>query len=284
MYTLVTFSTEQPARLLSHYLAQQGIGAEYAQVQGDYTHAVILLDLEHQLHAKSIAEAFLLDPQDQKYQSSAWLSGQSVSLQRQSTWSWRVLFTHLRQAPFTASVLVLCLLFYCLAIVGFTLPYQSLQIQPLGIMLDSHQWWRLVGPALIHFSLLHITFNVLWWWTLGSQLEKSFGLSTGLLLVLFSAIVSNLAQLWISGPNFGGLSGVVYALVGCVWWLGWLRPEWSIALPKALVGFLLIWLLVGYMDILPVNMANTAHTVGLICGCLFAWLLSKYAKKSHADE
>jgi GlpG protein len=30
-----------------------------------------------------------------------------------------------------------------------------------------------------------------------------------------------------------------------------------------------------------VHMANTAHTVGLICGCLFAWFLVTSAKKTN---
>jgi GlpG protein len=103
-----------------------------------------------------------------------------------------------------------------------------------------------------------------------------------LVLFVFSAAASNVAQLVVSGPNFGGLSGVVYALVGCVWWLGWLKPAWGLSLPKPIVGFLLVWLVVGYLDVLPVSMANTAHTVGLICGCLFAWFL--VTKTKNADR
>ena len=39
---------------------------------------------------------------------------------------------------------------------------------------------------------------------------------------------------------------------------------------KPIIGFLLFWLVLGYVDVLPVNMANTAHLLGLVSGCLLA--------------
>ncbi len=82
----------------------------------------------------------------------------------------------------------------------------------------------------------------------------------------------------VSGPNFGGLSGVVYGLFGYVWWLGWLKPEKGLGISNALVGFLLVWLMLGYLDVLPVNMANTAHLLGLLTGCLMALFKAKKLK------
>jgi GlpG protein len=74
----------------------------------------------------------------------------------------------------------------------------------------------------------------------------------------------------VTGANFGGLSGVVYALVGFVWWFGYLAPEQGLSLAKPIVAFLLFWLVLGFVDLLPVNLANTAHLLGLISGCLLA--------------
>jgi len=99
-----------------------------------------------------------------------------------------------------------------------------------------------------------------------------------------SAIASNLAQFLVSGPNFGGLSGVVYALVGFVWWSGYLAPEKGLTLSKPIIGFLLFWLLLGFVDLLPVNVANTAHLVGLISGCLMAVFTIKMGKNSAKHE
>lgn len=278
LHKLIAFSKEQPARLLTLYLINQGIQAQYQFTAAEHAHEVMLCDLSEQDRAELLAEEFVRNPSDEKYQTNAWHSGETVELSTVAGFSMKTIIGHLKTSPFTSSVLVICSLIYLLAMIGITAPYSWLQIQPINQLVDSAQWWRLLGPALIHFSLLHITFNLLWWWALGKQIEKTFGLSSLLLLFVLSATVSNIAQLLISGPNFGGLSGVVYALVGCVWWLGWLKPAWGISLPKPLVGFLLVWLVVGYLDILPIHMANTAHTVGLICGCLFAWFLASRDK------
>ncbi|MCF2950308.1 rhomboid family intramembrane serine protease GlpG [Paraglaciecola aquimarina] len=272
---LVAFSKEQPARLLTHYLLERKLQAAYQYADGEYCHSVILKNLADEQEAKVIAQEFILNPDDEKYQSAAWQSGESVDLTPEKKVSLKNVTMVLRSAPFTALILLLCAATFLLANIGITAPYSWLHIQPIGTLIDSQQWWRLLGPALLHFSLLHIVFNLLWWWSLGKQIESTFGLSSLFLLFVFSAGVSNVAQLLIDGPNFGGLSGVVYALVGCVWWLGWLKPSWGIGLPKPIVGFMLIWLVVGYIGILPINMANTAHTVGLVCGCLFAWFLVK---------
>ena len=277
---LVAFSKEQPARLLTIYLIEQGIQAEYQYSANEYAHTVMLLESCNQIEAKKLAEEFVSNPNNKKYQSAAWQSGETVRLVPDKSFSLVRTVADLKQVPFTSSILVICLTIYLLAMVGVSSPYSWLKIQPLVILADNGQWWRVLGPALIHFSVLHIAFNLLWWWSLGKQIEKNFGLSSLLILFIFSATASNIAQLLVSGPNFGGLSGVVYALVGCVWWLGWLKPSWGLSLPKPIVGFLLIWLVVGYLDVLPVSMANTAHTVGLISGCLFAWFLVTRAKNA----
>ena len=244
------------------------------QAAEPHSHGVHLLDQNQWAEAKQLSDEFIANPSAQKYQDAAWQTGERVNLSSTSIFYWPAMLYHLKHAPFTAVVLFVCLITYGLALIGFTEPYNWLQIFPLQQLADNHQWWRLIGPAFIHFSTLHIAFNLLWWWMLGKQIENTFGLSCLVLLFLFSAISSNVAQLLLDGPNFGGLSGVVYALVGCVWWLGWLRPSWGIGLPKPMIGFLLIWLVIGYTDILWIKMANTAHTAGLISGCLFAVVLS----------
>jgi GlpG protein len=281
---LVAFSKEQPARLLTVYLIEQGIQAEYQHSANDNAHSVMLFESSDQIKAKELAEEFVLNPSNAKYQTAAWETGETVNLIPDKYFSAAKTLYDLKQAPFTSSLLIICLIIYLLMMVGVSSPYSWLKIQPVAMLLDTGQWWRILGPALIHFSVLHIAFNLLWWWTLGKQIEKTFGFISLLILFVFSAVASNFAQLWVSGPNFGGLSGVVYALVGCVWWLGWLKPSWGLSMPKPIVGFLLVWLVVGYLDVLPVQMANIAHTVGLICGCLFAWLLVTRAKALTFDR
>ena len=280
---LVAFSQERPARLLINYLQVQGIAADYIKSSAPHNHGIRLHDHNQWTNAKLIADEFIANPNAQKYQEAAWQTGDTAISSSVNWFSVDAILLNLKHSPFAALILVLCLATYGMALIGITEPYNWLRILPLSQLADNHQWWRLIGPALIHFSTLHIAFNLLWWWMLGKQIETTFGYSCLLMLFLFTALTSNIAQLLVDGPNFGGLSGVVYGLVGCVWWLGWLRPSWGISLPKPMVGFLLIWLLIGYADVLWIKMANTAHTAGLISGCLFAVILTLVKPKDASS-
>ena len=76
--------------------------------------------------------------------------------------------------------------------------------------------WRLVTPIFIHLNLLHIFFNMIWTRDLGTAIEIRRGSLRYVGLVLFCAVVSNYAQNVITGPGFGGMSGVGYGLFGYI--------------------------------------------------------------------
>lgn len=144
------------------------------------------------------------------------------------------------------------------------------------------QPWRLLTPALLHFSAMHILFNVFWWWYLGGRFERYYGSKWLILTYVCVALVSNTAQFMVSGPYFGGLSGVVYGLFGLAVVVAWNRPRHPLFLPRGLIIFMLAWLLLGYTDLLWVNVANTAHTAGLVSGLLVGALiqwLSRFSTK-----
>lgn len=279
-HPLIAFNQQSPAHLLANYLTSQHIQA--AVVQHDKEFVVVLDNHDHLDRAKIIADGFLANPTDPKYQQAAWDNGKNVRLAPSGNgFSMGNIITDAVKAPFTSVVFILCVAVYLLSLFGLFAPIaQHLLMQPFSILSQNHEWWRLLGPAFIHFSALHIIFNLLWWGMLGAKIERILGMSMLLIVFLVSATISNAAQALFSDPVqgnlflFGGLSGVVYAVMGFVWWLGWLRPSWGLSLPNSIVGFMLVWLVLGYADILWVNMANAAHTAGLISGCLLAGALS----------
>lgn len=279
-HPLIAFNQQSPAHLLANYLTSQHIQA--AVVQHDKEFVVVLDNHDHLDRAKIIADGFLANPTDPKYQQAAWDNGKNVRLAPTGNgFSVGNIIADAVIAPFTSVVFILCVAVYLLSLFGLFAPIaQHLLMQPFSILSQNHEWWRLLGPAFIHFSALHIIFNLLWWGMLGAKIERILGMSMLLIVFLVSATISNAAQALFSDPVqgnlflFGGLSGVVYAVMGFVWWLGWLRPSWGLSLPNSIVGFMLVWLVLGYADILWVNMANAAHTAGLISGCLLAGALS----------
>ncbi|PPA03728.1 rhomboid family intramembrane serine protease, partial [Pseudomonas sp. MWU12-2312b] len=76
---------------------------------------------------------------------------------------------------------------------------------PLADSLAAGQWWRLVTPMLIHFGILHLAMNGMWYWELGRRIESRQGTVNLIGLTLLFSLASNYAQFVFSGPTlFGG--------------------------------------------------------------------------------
>jgi len=147
----------------------------------------------------------------------------------------------------------------------------------------SQEWWRLITPTFLHFSLTHLIFNCLWIYILGSKIEINDGRGIFLTLFLISALSSNLGQYFITGDYlFGGLSGAVYGLLGYCFILDLDNRSQRYDLPNALYLFMFIWLLIGFTGLLKIfgfgNVANIAHLVGMIAGFILG-LIAKYTLK-----
>lgn len=130
------------------------------------------------------------------------------------------------------------------------------------------QVWRLVTPILIHLSILHILFNMLWFKDLGYLIEYKFGKNFLLSFILVSGVVSNLFQYCVSGPQFGGMSGVLYAMLGFVWVYKKIHEDMEYFLPSRDIAIMIGWLLLCLTGFLG-PIANTAHAGGLFVGMLF---------------
>ena len=145
-----------------------------------------------------------------------------------------------------------------------------------GLMFDGlvdGQYWNVITPIFLHFGLMHLVFNCLWLALLGGRVERLYGSMHLLLLVLVSGAISNLIQYsWQGSAYFGGMSGVVYALLGYIWIKGQFVSQPELQLPPGILGFMLIWLLVGMTGVLKlllgIGVANGAHVGGLLIGML----------------
>ncbi|WP_017938400.1 rhomboid family intramembrane serine protease [Zestomonas thermotolerans] len=191
----------------------------------------------------------------------------------------------LRDAPLTALVLLVTLLVAGVTLLGDNfvairwLSFQDFHIQgdyiyfaPFAESLGGGQWWRLFSPMLIHFGLLHLAMNALWYWELGRRIEARQGGLALLGLTLLFSLVSNLVQFLWSGPSlFGGLSGVLFGLLGHCWIFQKLAPNAAYQLPRGVVGMMLVWLVVCLSGLITAlgfgSIANGAHVGGLLIGC-----------------
>jgi GlpG protein len=255
---------------------------------------------DHLEKARSELESYLKDPHDPAYAAAA-TSAQQVrerekKLDRQYRKNFREVTDlwsglRVRRRPIT-------MLLVAMAAVVFVLQQGSLGSKVMAALVISPpvpdpegRWtndglqhvlngevWRLVTPIFIHGGLLHIAFNC--WATIveGTIIETRRGTARLAILVLVSAVISNLGQYFYmeqtnpGAPHlFGGLSGVGFALFGYLWMKGQYEPEQGMILHPNTVMTMLMWLVLCMTGAVG-SIANAAHVVGLAVGIVFGVL------------
>jgi GlpG protein len=294
------------ARALGDYLLAQGIDNVIEADKGD-TWTIWVNEEEHLDRARVILEEFEKNPADPKYSSAGRLAEQVREAKRkeQEAYEKRVkarrnLFVNLK--PYQFGALTFALIIISAAVYVYRSIQGEFSMGPLyinqfadadghfyeavwpGILHAPFSWnallvevrhgefWRLVTPIFIHMSIMHIFFNMWWMADLGSMIEARQSTFTLAVLVLAIAVISNLAQYFIAGPAFGGMSGVVYGLLGYIWIRGKRDPASGLYLHKSTVTMSMIWFFFCFVSSQPV--ANWCHTGGLLSGMAWGYLSS----------
>jgi GlpG protein len=263
------------AQAFIDYMASRHISIQMSP-EGEGRVALWLIDAQHQVETEAELNRFLSEPNHKRYQSASW----DVAETRKSQFHYHtpsfLSMIKAKAGPVTLSIMLLCVVIFALQQLGFN--QQLFQILHFPA-LDGQQWqlWRWLSHAVLHFSVMHIAFNILWWWQLGGDIEKKLGGLKLLQIFALSSALSGAGQYWVEGANFGGLSGVVYALVGYLWVVSTKAPQLGLTIPRQIVGFMLIWLVLGYMQPF-MAIANTAHLAGLIAGVGIGWIDSMKSK------
>lgn len=135
------------------------------------------------------------------------------------------------------------------------------------------EFWRLFTPVMVHGSWLHLLMNMLWLLDLGSQIESRQGTGRLGLLVVVTAVLSNIGQYTLYNANFCGMSGVIYGLLAYAWVKGRLDPASGLNVQKNTAIMMLVWFFVCLVELIP-NVANGSHAVGLVTGAAMGVLLS----------
>ncbi|MGD9660972.1 MAG: rhomboid family intramembrane serine protease [Porticoccaceae bacterium] len=264
---LAEFSPDTDVNPIAAALSEKGIGHKFLMEEG-----AIALYVDADAHIGEVVALVraAVEAIEQQQQSAGLRSAPSIAMQFQRT-----------------PAMMLCL---ALSILGAMVPewyfgllpwltFQDFQlVSPTEIQFSALQdtlargeYWRLITPIFIHFGIFHIAFNGLWLWEFGRRIETLTGSVHFLMLVIVSGAVSNFSQYFWGGPSlFGGMSGVLYALLGYIWIRNKVAPSPGLALPRGIIGFMLAWLLIcmtGIVDLLfRGSIANAAHASGLISG------------------
>ena len=128
-------------------------------------------------------------------------------------------------APYvTYAIIAVTVVFYILQIVsvsvfGYPVSFTNMDwLELYGARINEFimagQFWRLLTPALLHGSLMHIFFNMYALFSLGSNLERFFGHSRFLLLYVLGAFAGNVASFLFTDGYSVGASTAVFGLIG----------------------------------------------------------------------
>jgi len=275
MVRLMVLNNARVAQAFIDYMASRHISIQMSP-EGEGRVALWLIDAQHQVETEAELNRFLSEPTHKRYQAASW----DVAETRKNQFHYHtpsfLSMLKSKAGPVTLSIMLLCVVIFILQQLGFNQQiFQMLHFPAL----DGQQWqlWRWLSHAVLHFSVMHIAFNILWWWQLGGDIEKKLGGLKLLQIFAISSALSGAGQYWVEGANFGGLSGVVYALVGYLWVVSTKAPQMGLTIPRQIVGFMLIWLVLGYMQPF-MAIANTAHLAGLIAGVGIGWVDAMKAK------
>jgi rhomboid protease GluP len=133
------------------------------------------------------------------------------------------------------------------------------------------QFWRLLTSVFLHFSLVHIFFNMVVLVYIGSLLEFKLGKWNFLVLYLCTGIIASVASISFHYTEVtGGASGAIFGLFGIL--LALLSTDFYER--SARTAFLISTGIVVAYNIIPVGetVDHAAHFAGLISGYLFGWL------------
>ena len=297
MRKIGSVSDAQQYRLLRFYFYQQGIELRDEEDEESSGEIWVLRDTDIP-KAKQLLNEFLNNPDDPKYRQLKVVysrSGASSGAQKSSSFFTKKknpnrgafidvrtqIFNQLKseQTPVNISLILLSVLvFLGMGADGsnslFGYLAFSRRLIPIEIFSEA-QIWRVFTPMFVHFGLLHILFNVIWLYQIGGEVERFLGSRRYLLLVLGISGLSNSLFYLISGPSFGGLSGVVYGLATYCFVMNYFGTRMSFSLHPNLVQFFLWWHVICCVLTIVggLSIANSFHAMGPSWGMCALWHL-----------
>ncbi len=293
MRTIGNFTSEQAASRFRDFLYACGIESQF-EAEDDGTFSFWVVEDAHLPEATALLARFRADPNALEFSSAGQAAAQKrrqvsqVESARRSTVADEARLGYERDFQgtpyFTWLLIIISVAVAVYSQLGEDrrairfLYIASFQIDGRDIMwlaglpeVRAGQVWRLITPIFIHFSLLHIAFNMMLLKDLGTFIESRFSAGYMVVFVIITAALSNYGQYLIGGPSFGGMSGVDYALFGFLWMRGKFDRFANWQLNRNTVYAMVGWFFLCLTGLLG-PIANGAHGIGLAAGMAWGWL------------
>src|ERR1700750_1940038 len=140
-------------------------------------------------------------------------------------------------------------------------------------------WWRLVSAMFLHYSILHIGFNMYALWAIGRLVEQYLGSVRYIGLYLVSGLAGSAGAL-LQSPHTPvlGASGAIFGILGA-----WLIIEWQATgrLARSAMTLIVINLVISFA--IP-GISWGGHLGGLIGGILITLAYASWDEDGRASR
>jgi membrane associated rhomboid family serine protease len=191
--------------------------------------------------------------------------------------------TRSMQAPATIVLIALNVVVYLITVSqggGINLPggqlFNDWALQ--GLAVSDGDWWRLATAMFLHGSILHIAFNMLALYWLGTIVEQALGTPRFLLVYFVSGLAGSAGALWLSSPGAVtvGASGAIFGLIGALLILEYLATG-------SLMGQAMVLILVNLAFTFAVpGISIGGHLGGLAGGIVATYALLRFRIREQA--
>jgi membrane associated rhomboid family serine protease len=144
-----------------------------------------------------------------------------------------------------------------------------------GPLVDAGDWWRLISSAFLHYTVLHIAFNMLALWWFGRALEAALGPLRFTLIYFVSALAGSAGAL-IDQPLAPtvGASGAIFGIFGAAFVL---ERYHHYVFGGAALTLILLNLVISFT--IP-NIALGGHIGGLVGGAASMFVLYNMRRRA----
>ncbi len=184
----------------------------------------------------------------------------------------------IKQSPLTIILIVLCLGLYVPDMLGMNLS-NYMAVGPGSLQTEP---WTLVTAMFAHGSLMHLVFNMISLWYMGTMLESMQGTSRFALLYFGSGIVGDLAFSLFANGYAVGASGAIFGLMGAfIVLVIVMRKEPGM---RSMLGGLVAMVAINIINTFRPGIALEAHFGGLATGALIELLFLFVAGRKTAAK
>ncbi len=178
-----------------------------------------------------------------------------------------------KQLTITQTIIFINILIFALQ--GFSTPARNFLISPY----ENYNFVSYFLAAFTHLSFMHIAFNMLFLYYIGTLLERFLGMVNYIIFYILAIILSGLAVDLFSTVYVAGASGVLYAMLSALLVFKYTYPSKFYFIPKFYLERLLLVNL--FLTLLIPGISRIGHIGGALAGVIIAYVLLLFQKNNR---